>query len=103
MRCHSFCLEIPGSTCICQKLLNVQFEKLADHTLALDTIVPTSTITTFPSSRLYRNEYLADPDGPAIIPGIPTDLNGPSYAGAYDATFVEVASDSIYSDASTTL
>lgn len=64
--------------------------------------MPTSTITTLPTDRLYREEYLADVDGPAPIPGFPTDLNGPSYAGAYDATYVEDAIGTVYTDNSTT-
>ena len=47
-------------------------------------------------------EYLADSDGPAPIPGLPIDLNGPYYGGAYDATIVEVATDTTHQDNSTT-
>jgi hypothetical protein len=67
----------------------------------IDTIVPTSTITTFPSNELFANVYLADVDGPAPIPGLPTDLNGPDYVGAYDATWVENATVTTPKDNST--
>ncbi|KAK6005138.1 hypothetical protein QM012_007917 [Aureobasidium pullulans] len=58
-----------------------------------NTIVPTSTITIPPTSTLYPGAYLADIDGPAIIPGIPTDINGLYYGGAYDATMVEAVKE----------
>ena len=73
-----------------------------DHIIALDTIVPTSTITTFPTDRLYPGIYLANQDGYAPIPGFPTDINGPVDFGAYDATLVEIATDTVYTDNSTT-
>jgi hypothetical protein len=59
-----------------------------------DTIVPTSTITTTPIRRLYPMAYLPDVDGPAPVPGLATDLNGPDYGGAYDATWIENATAS---------
>lgn len=58
-----------------------------------DTIIPTSTITAPPTSTLYASQYIADVDGPAVIPGVPTDINGPSYGGAYDATIVEAVKE----------
>lgn len=76
--------------------------KHANNTFVLDTVIPTATITTFPNDRLYQVAYLADVDGPAPIPGLPTDLNGPYYGGAYDATYVENAADIVSRDNATT-
>jgi hypothetical protein len=73
----------------------------ADY-IASDTIIPASTITTFPSHELFPIVYLADVDGAAPIPGLPTDLNGPDYGGAYDATWVENATVTTPRDNSTT-
>jgi len=74
----------------------------ADRIIASDTILPASTTTTFPTDRLYPGIYLANQDGYAPIPGFPTDINGPVDFGAYDATLVEIATDTVYTDNSTT-
>jgi hypothetical protein len=58
---------------------------------ASDTIVPTSTITSRPNPALDPNIWLGEMDGPAPIPDFPTDINGPYYQGAYDATILESA------------
>ncbi|KAH0099459.1 hypothetical protein KCU96_g3871, partial [Aureobasidium melanogenum] len=54
-----------------------------------NTIIPTATITAPPTSTLYAAMYLAGIDNTPTIPGVPTDLNGPSYDNAYDVTYVE--------------
>ncbi|KAH0163185.1 hypothetical protein KCU67_g5659, partial [Aureobasidium melanogenum] len=58
-----------------------------------DTIVPISTITVPPTSKLTPGTYLPATLDSVIIPGVPTDLNGPLNAGAYFATMVESIAD----------
>lgn len=73
----------------------------AKSSFATDTIVPNSTITTFPDDKLYPTTYNAEVDGPAHISGLPTDLNGPYYGGAYDVTFLENATETVSKENST--
>lgn len=88
---------------ICLQLHDWRTWKHANHTFASDTIVPNSTFTTFPSGRkLFPTTYNAEVEGPAPISGLPTDLNGPYYGGAYDVTFVENATETVSKENSTT-
>lgn len=98
----TYCVELPTYIPICPQLRDRRPRKQANQIFTLDTIVPTSTITTFPTDTVREMAYLADVDGPAPIPGLPTNLNGPYYGGAYDATYVENATSTVYTDNSTT-
>lgn len=95
-------MELPFDMPIRLSVRNRRLRKYANQTFVSDTVVPTATITTLPTDRLYQVAYLADVDGPAPIPGLPTDLNGPYYGGAYDATYVENAADTVSRDNTTT-